>query len=237
MYEDGQGVGKDSGKAAELFTKAAAQGHEEAKLKIAAENLLKKAEQGDINAQYELGLLYENGKGVSKDSVKAAEWFGKAAEQGNASAQYELGLLYESGQGVSKDSNKAAELFAKAAAQGNGDAKNAIARRKSAKKEKIADTLRIIFRILAPVLAAVSIVLFLSFSYYNRTFQGIFIILLAQIPFLVIYFSGEDRTALRVTFLVINIISNLFITGYFETIVYVLGLAPCIIGMIYHRED
>jgi TPR repeat protein len=46
------------------------------------------AERGDVKAQYELGLLYFNGKkGVPKDNAKAAEWFRKATEQGHTEAK------------------------------------------------------------------------------------------------------------------------------------------------------
>jgi len=47
----------------------------------------KSAEQGDADAQYELGILYEKGRGVPKNYTKAAEWFAKAAAQGNERAK------------------------------------------------------------------------------------------------------------------------------------------------------
>jgi uncharacterized RDD family membrane protein YckC/energy-coupling factor transporter ATP-binding protein EcfA2 len=43
--------------------------------------------------QNDLGLLYQNGQGVPKDLVKAAELYQKAADQGNAAARNNLGLL------------------------------------------------------------------------------------------------------------------------------------------------
>ena len=52
------------------------------------------ADQGDANAQYELGRMYEEGRGVKQDSGKAMQCYLKAAEQGHAKAQYELGLSY-----------------------------------------------------------------------------------------------------------------------------------------------
>jgi TPR repeat protein len=72
-----------------------------------------------VTEQYNLGVRYETGDGVSKDLGKAAELFQKAADQGFADAQYDLGVLYEMGQGVPKDFGKAAELYKKAADQGN----------------------------------------------------------------------------------------------------------------------
>ena len=40
------------------------------------------AEQGDIDAQYELGLIYENGKGVISDPIQAYAWFSVASALG-----------------------------------------------------------------------------------------------------------------------------------------------------------
>ncbi len=46
----------------------------------------KKAETGDANAQFNLGVMYDNGMGVPKDDAEAAKWYRLAAEQGNAMA-------------------------------------------------------------------------------------------------------------------------------------------------------
>ena len=62
--------------------------------------LRSKAEQGDAQAQYNLGVLYANGMGVDKDFTKAVELYKKAAEQGYISAQFNLGLCYAFGDGV-----------------------------------------------------------------------------------------------------------------------------------------
>ena len=83
---------------------------------------LKKAEQGDADAQFNLGYLYESGRGVSQDYNEAAKWYRKAAEQGHEKAQYNLGVLYGEGRGVSQNSNKRAKWFRKAAEQGHADA-------------------------------------------------------------------------------------------------------------------
>ena len=65
------------------------------------------AEQGDASAQYNLGVMYDNGKGVLKDYKEAVKWYRKAAEQGLASAQGNLGAMYANGHGVLKDLSKA----------------------------------------------------------------------------------------------------------------------------------
>jgi hypothetical protein len=63
----------------------------------------KAAEQGLPVAQTNLGVLYEEGRGVPHDYVLAATWYRKAAEQGNAEAQADLGFAYGKGHGVPQD--------------------------------------------------------------------------------------------------------------------------------------
>ena len=75
------------------------------------------AEQGDAEAQYMLGLMYNDGMGVPKDDAEAANWYRKAAEQGDAGAQYNLGMMYAHGEGVSKDPVEATLWLRKAAEQ------------------------------------------------------------------------------------------------------------------------
>jgi uncharacterized protein len=74
------------------------------------------AEQGDAEAQYSLGLMYDNSKGVPKDDAQAAIWYRKAAEQGDANAQVALGEMYASGEGVPQDYGQAHMWFNLAAA-------------------------------------------------------------------------------------------------------------------------
>ncbi len=62
------------------------------------------AEQGDADAQFHLGLMYDFGEGVAQDRTEAAKWFHLAAEQGHAPAQSFLGLLYMwGGEGVTQN--------------------------------------------------------------------------------------------------------------------------------------
>ena len=51
---------------------------------------LPSAEQGNANAQYNLGNMYNEGKGVPQDYKEAAKWWKLAAEQGHEEAQYNL---------------------------------------------------------------------------------------------------------------------------------------------------
>src|SRR5215475_11819296 len=61
------------------------------------------AEQGVARAQNNLGVLYENGKGVPADINQAMKWYRAAAGQGYAGAQNNLGLIYALAKGVPAD--------------------------------------------------------------------------------------------------------------------------------------
>jgi TPR repeat protein len=76
------------------------------------------AEQGDAQAQYKLGDLYESGYGVPKNLAAALEWYTKAANHGNSLAQDRLGHIYDEGIGVPRNSTAAIEWYKKAAEQG-----------------------------------------------------------------------------------------------------------------------
>ena len=80
------------------------------------------AEQGDAKAQYYLGKMYANGKGVQQDYAEAVKWYRKAAEQGNGKAQNNLGVAYASGKGVRQDYAEASKWFRKGAEQGYANA-------------------------------------------------------------------------------------------------------------------
>jgi TPR repeat protein len=80
------------------------------------------AEQGDADAQYNLGVMYDNGEGVPQDDREAVAWYRRAAEQGNANAQYNLGVMYANGRGVPQDDREAVAWYRRAAEQGYADA-------------------------------------------------------------------------------------------------------------------
>ncbi len=80
MYHNGQGVRQDYAEEGNWYRKA--------------------AEQGNVKAQVNLGVMYHNGIGVPQDYAEAARWSRKAAEQGNAGAQNNLGGMYNMGQGA-----------------------------------------------------------------------------------------------------------------------------------------
>jgi tetratricopeptide (TPR) repeat protein len=80
-------------------------------------NYQKAADQGDPNAETNLGWMYHEGKGVPQDYRKAVELFQKAADQGYAPGQAYLASQYAEGKGVPKDYQKAVELYHKAVNQ------------------------------------------------------------------------------------------------------------------------
>lgn len=78
---------------------------------LAAELYRRAAQQGHSGAQNWLGFCYQFGFGQTLDYARAVNWYRKAAEQGYPAAQNNLGMLYLSGKGVSQDLLKAATLF------------------------------------------------------------------------------------------------------------------------------
>lgn len=118
-YENGKGVLKDIKKAAFWYHKAANQGHKEAEKRYLLICLIKLAEQGEVTAQYDLGLVYSE----SKKYDKAIYWYGKAAEQGDVLAQHNLACLYLD----TKNFDKALYWFRHAAKQGYAKSQNNLA--------------------------------------------------------------------------------------------------------------
>ena len=58
------------------------------------------AEQGYAEAQFNLGVMYDNGQGAKQDHAEAVRLYREAAEQGCAEAQFILGVMYDNGKGV-----------------------------------------------------------------------------------------------------------------------------------------
>ena len=87
----------------------------------------KAAEQGNLYGQYNLGVCYKEGQGVSQDYAEALKWYRKAAEQGHGKAQYQVGYAYATGQEVSQDYAEAVRWYRKAAEQGHMSAQNNLA--------------------------------------------------------------------------------------------------------------
>jgi TPR repeat protein len=94
-YYQGSGTAKNDAEAAKWFRKA--------------------GELNDVQSQYMLGYLLEQGKNFSE----AAQWYQKAAEQGVTGAQESLGALYFAGQGVQQDYAQAAKWYRQPAENGS----------------------------------------------------------------------------------------------------------------------
>ena len=84
------------------------------------------ADQGHAKAQYNLGLMYDEGRGVPQSDTEAVKWYRKAADQGHAKAQYNLGWMYRDGRGVAQDDSEAAKWYRMAADQENARAQNSL---------------------------------------------------------------------------------------------------------------
>ena len=91
MYENGDGVKKNYLKAIDYFMVAGV--HSEY-IKNKIEKYKTEAEVGDGKFQYKLGLIYENGIGIRKNSKSAIYWYEKAASNGIRDANNRLACLY-----------------------------------------------------------------------------------------------------------------------------------------------
>ena len=136
-YETGWGIELDTDKAIYWYKKAAEQGHDNAKTRIFTletkkhntevcvqnvetpfEKYKREAAQGDVDAQYELGVCYYFGEGVAKNDYEALKCYKEAANRGNAKAQYALAGFYAQGRVVTQSIYTALMWYKKAAAQG-----------------------------------------------------------------------------------------------------------------------
>ena len=91
------------------------------------QDVLRKAEAGDVDAQATLGSFYFNGvseAGLEPDFGQAARWLSKAAGAHHIQAQTMLGHLYQWGKGVPQNDRRAAKWLQQAADAGNPKAQN-----------------------------------------------------------------------------------------------------------------
>lgn len=77
------------------------------------------AMRGDSRAQFNIGLMYRGGIGVSKDFEKALAWFNKAAADGELGALANIGDMYANGEGVPRNYRKAADNYRLASEKGH----------------------------------------------------------------------------------------------------------------------
>ena len=79
------------------------------KLTLTIENFL--AGLGVAEAQYNLGLIYSRGEGITRDDKEATKWYKLSAEQHVTGAQSNLGLMYERELGVAQNYIEAHKWF------------------------------------------------------------------------------------------------------------------------------
>jgi TPR repeat protein len=88
----------------------------------AYEEFFQLANDGDSTAQYNLGLLYEQGLGVQYNRDKAVSWYTAAAEGGHSDAQLIIGDLFIEGYWGEEDFIQASEWYRLAAEQSLAEA-------------------------------------------------------------------------------------------------------------------
>jgi len=89
-------------------------------------NLVEKAQNGEAEAQFNLGVAFSEGNGVVKNSIEAVKWYQKSAAQGYAAAQYNLSWMYMNGVGVATNNAEAIRWLREAANGGLSKAQMAL---------------------------------------------------------------------------------------------------------------
>ncbi len=82
----------------------------------------KLAQAGDASAMYEVGRMYELGRGTQPSLQKAMQWYERALQKGQNNAGAQLGVIYYEGDSVKRDLNKAFKLLNSAANSGSATA-------------------------------------------------------------------------------------------------------------------
>jgi uncharacterized protein len=81
----------------------------------------KAAENGHFEAQFNYGVMLQNGHGTPMDVVGSLVWFRRAATDGDhTSAQYAIGLVLAQGKGTPKDLGESKKWLQMAAAKVRG---------------------------------------------------------------------------------------------------------------------
>lgn len=92
---------------------------EQGNFKDALKTLTVLAEQGDVQAQYLVGIVLLNSSVDEPRADDAVLWLTRAAEQGHLGAQMELARIYRIGEGVPADESKMVKWYQEAAKQGD----------------------------------------------------------------------------------------------------------------------
>ena len=116
----------DQATAIEAFAAQEATLGQSQEFSVHPEVLAKQAAEGDLDAQYDLAVCYEEGAGIDQDMDEAMKRFRRAAEQGHADAQNKLGAAYAYGIHVPQDYDEAVKWYEQAAEKGQVDAQYAL---------------------------------------------------------------------------------------------------------------
>jgi peptidoglycan hydrolase-like protein with peptidoglycan-binding domain len=80
--------------------------------------LLRAAQHGSAQSAFNVGVMYERGFVVERDSVRAVEWYRKAVDANLPIAKHHLALLLREGKGVQRNGQEAVDLLRSASRQG-----------------------------------------------------------------------------------------------------------------------
>ena len=89
-------------------------------------DLERRAEQGDADAAFRMGVEYAAGESGPANMGQALEWYRRAASEGNINAMYNLGVAYRNGLGVKRDDAEAVKWYRRAAEPGHPEARFAL---------------------------------------------------------------------------------------------------------------
>jgi len=88
-------------------------------LPLAYTEFLAAANEGHLDSQFNVAMMYERGIGVEKNLAEAIVWYRKAALKDHSPSQFNLGVIYENGQGTAVDFAEANAWYRRAAQQGD----------------------------------------------------------------------------------------------------------------------
>ena len=121
----------------------------------------KQSEQGDADAQFNLGWMYFHGLGVPKDYKEAVKWYTKSAKQGYAPAQNNLANMYDKGQGVPRNGSIANDWWSKSGGQ-----------REARREEQGEDELGFVMKLI--MIGTIVLIVYTILNFIKETLQGFF---------------------------------------------------------------
>jgi peptidoglycan hydrolase-like protein with peptidoglycan-binding domain len=80
--------------------------------------LLRAAQHGSAQSAFNVGVMYERGFVVERDSTRAVEWYRKAADANLPMAKHHLALMLREGKGAPRNAQETVDLLRAASRQG-----------------------------------------------------------------------------------------------------------------------